>query len=96
MREEEITFTRDDLSIVFRWLRGHSPWKKGADILCYRLGSASNYCKVLAALDILRELGLISRRNEEGVEVIQVLPSGGKAELSDSPTYRLFQQELVN
>ncbi len=95
-RPEELSFGREDLAVVFRWLRGHSPWRRGVDILSHRLGSASNYCKVLAALDILRELGLISRRNEEGVEVIQVLPSGGKAELSDSPTYRLFQQELVN
>ncbi len=94
--EEEITFTRDDLSIVFRWLRGHSPWKKGADILCYRLGSASTSCKVLAALDILTELGLISRKNQGGTQVIQVLPTQGKADLLASSTYRLFQQKLVN
>jgi single-stranded-DNA-specific exonuclease len=94
--EGEITFARDDLSVVFRWLRGHSPWRKGSDILCYRLGNASNYCKVLAALDILTELGLISRKNEGGTEVIQVLPIQGKANLLASPTYRLFQQKLVN
>ncbi len=94
--EEPLTFSREDLSVVFRWLRGHDPWKKGADLLAHRLGSSSCYGKVLAALDILGELGLISRKTQRGAETIQVLPAAGKADLDASPTYRIFQEKLVN
>ena len=91
-----MTFGREDLTVVFRWLRVHSPWTKGADALAHRLGKSSDYGKVLAALDILAELKLISRRMERGTEVIQLLPAAGKAELTASPTYQVLQQKLVN
>lgn len=92
---EELIFGREDLSAVFRFLRSHAPWTKGADMLAHRLRGAPNYGKVLAALDILSELRLISRGTEQGREIIRLLPDRGKVELSDSPTYRLLQQRLV-
>ena len=76
---------------MFRWLRAHAPWQKGTDALAHRLGKSSNYARVLAALDILSELGLISRRTERGIETIQLLPAQGKADLETSPTYRILQ-----
>lgn len=88
----DLTFGRDDLTMVFRWLRGHTPWMKGTDTLAHRLGSGSNYGKVLAALDILTELKLITRKTERGIETIQLLPAAGKADLAASPTYRALQQ----
>ena len=91
-REGEMDFSREDLGTVFRWLRGHSPWQKGTDMLAHRLRDVVHYGKVLAALDILCELGLISRKMQRGIETIQVLPAKKKAELTDSPTYRLLQQ----
>ena len=94
--EEPLTFNREDLTVVFRWLRRHTPWKKGTDLLAHRLGNSSSYGKVLAALDILCELGLISQKNQRGAETIEVLPAVGKAELDASPTYRIFQEKLVN
>ena len=94
--EEPLTFNREDLTVVFRWLRSHAPWKKGTDLLAHRLGNSSSYGKVLAALDILCELGLISRKTQRGAETIEVLPAAGKAELDASPTYRIFQEKLVN
>lgn len=93
---KELAFDREDLSVVFRWLRAHSPWTKGADMLAHRLGDASNYGKVLAALDILTELGLLSRGAEQGQEVIRLLPTQDRADLAASPTYRVLQQRLVN
>lgn len=91
-QREELAFDREDLGVVFRWLREHSPYQRGADALAHQLGAASNYGKVLAALDILAELGLISRKNENGVESIRLLPAAQKAEITASPTYRLLQQ----
>ena len=88
---EELAFGREELSVVFRWLRAHAPWQKGTDALAHRLGKSSNYARVLAALDILSELGLISRRTERGIETIQLLPAQGKADLETSPTYRILQ-----
>ena len=61
-------------------------------MLAHRLPDVVHYGKVLAALDILCELGLISRKMQRGIETIQVLPAKKKAELTDSPTYRLLQQ----
>lgn len=91
--EKELAFGREDLTVVFRWLRAHAPWTKGTDMLAHRLGNSSNYGKVLAALDILAELGLISRRTERGTETIQLLPAAGKAELTASRTYQILQQK---
>lgn len=93
--EGELAFGREDLSAVFRWLRSHTPWQKGTDMLAHRLGNVLSYGKVLAALDILAELGLLSRQTQRGTETIQLLPSDQKAELTDSPTYRLLQQQRV-
>ena len=94
--EEPLAFDREDLTAVFRWLRSHDPWQKGTDLLAHRLGNSCRYGQVLAALDILCELGLISRKTQRGAETIRVLPAAGKAELDASPTYRIFREKLVN
>lgn len=92
----ELAFDREDLSAVFLFLRKNSPWVKGTDMLAHRLRATVNYGKVLAALDVLSELGLVSRGKEQGREVIRLLPNSGKMVLSDSHTYRVLQQRLVN
>ncbi len=94
-KEGELDISREDVGAVFRWLRGHTPWRKGTDMLAFRLDGTVNYGKVLASLDILCELGLISRRTQRGAETIQVIPAAQKADLSDSPTYRLLRQRGV-
>ena len=85
-------FTRDDLSPVFRYLRDHTPFSMGSDVLLLRLGNKTCCWKVLAALDILQELGLAQIQND----TIEILPAAGKADLTSSQTYQILQQRLVN
>ncbi len=81
-------FSREDLSVVYRYLRSHTPCALGTDGLWHCLGGAVNYFKVLASIDVLEELGLLEESRENGARVFSVVPSEKKMDLDDSPTYR--------
>ncbi len=61
-----ITPERADIADVYRFIRGNGSWKFDTDILCYRLMSdGSNACKILAAIDVLEELGILEKKGAE-------------------------------
>ena len=81
-------FGREPLSVVYRYLRGNSPCALGRDGLWHRLGGAADYFQVLASVDILKELKLLTETREDGTAVLAVAPVEKKMDLNDSPTYR--------
>ncbi|MEG1874619.1 MAG: single-stranded-DNA-specific exonuclease RecJ [Angelakisella sp.] len=89
---EELLFSRASLSAVFRLLRELSPYGGGIDWLTHRLGTNPGCFLLLVSLDILCELGLISAERIKHGMVYTVLPSQGKADFSQAPTY----QKLLN
>jgi single-stranded-DNA-specific exonuclease len=68
---------REGLAQVYRFLRKSGGYTYGEESLCHELG---DYGRVLVALDVLEELGLVSR----GEGGISVAPSPQKVDLEDS------------
>lgn len=86
------SFTRDDLALIFRYLREHSPYLAGPDGLYHELRRnrvSISYFRLLAAQQILWELGLIIRE-ENGA--IRVLDNPQKMDLNDSDTFCKLQK----
>lgn len=81
------SFDREDLSVIFRFLRGHSPYAKGPDALAAKLGEKSSPFKVRAGIQILRELGLAQVTPDEEIVIPE---SSGKVTLDQSFTYNLL------
>ena len=86
------TFTRNDLIGVYRYLRDNSPVTVGVDGLYYILRKKLNgytYFKHLAALQIMRELGLME---EEQPEKFVIKNGDKKVELEQSRTFARLQK----
>ncbi len=81
-------FGREELSVVYRYLRSNSPCDLGSDGLWHCLRGKADMFQVLAAVDILKELALLEETRDHGVSRLRVLPADRKMDLMDSPTYR--------
>ncbi len=92
---EDLTFTREDLSVVYRFLRRHSPCPDVPEGITWRLGGASNHFRVLAALDTLRDLDLITQADHGAGPVLEAPAVTEKSDLGDSATFQFLQQRLV-
>ena len=76
-----ITPTRQNIADVFRFLRSNRGWKHDIDVLCYRLSSdGSDACRVLTAIDVLEELGIVRKNGNE----ILLADTEQKVNLEDS------------
>lgn len=80
-----MTPNREEFAVVYRLLRAHKGWRFGLDILYSRLrDSRIGYGKLALILDIMEEMGLISRKMNEGQYSIDLLAVRGKVNLEDS------------
>jgi single-stranded-DNA-specific exonuclease len=79
---------RDGLARIYRYLRKQGSYTYGEEFLCYELGEAG---RVLVALDVMEELGLISR-DENG---ISVTANPQKVDLEDSGILRELRQRTA-
>lgn len=76
-----ITPTRQNIADVFRFLRSNRGCKHDIDVLCYRLSSdGSDACRVLTAIDVLEELGIVRKNGNE----ILLADTEQKVNLEDS------------
>jgi single-stranded-DNA-specific exonuclease len=76
---------REELAAVYRFLRKSGEYTYGEENLCHELG---NYGRVLVALDVMEELGLVSR----GKDSIRVTANPQKVDLEDSGILRELRQ----
>ena len=78
---EFITPSRQNIADVFRFIRNNKGWKHDIDVLCYRLSSdGSDACRILTAIDVLEELGILSKNGNE----IKLADTECKVNLDDS------------
>ncbi len=79
---QDITPQREDVAAVYRRLKKQGVYTYGETALCYELcGTAENNAgRVLVALDIMEELGLVTR----GPDGIAIDPESQKVNLEDS------------
>ena len=82
----EITVpTRDDIALVYRFLRNAKVFKHDFETLYYRIGQNSiSYCKMRLAIDVLLELKLIDIQKKGDNILIKVLDSAQKTTLEHS------------
>ena len=77
-----ITPDREDVAVIYRYLKQAGGFPFGYDQLWCRLGGRLNYCKMRLCLDIMEELKLLGA--QVGEEPLLSLQSGAKADLEQS------------
>jgi len=94
VKEVDICPQREDIALVYRYLRGVKSYRHGSTELYYLLSeSGAQYAKVLAALDILAEMGLI-RTGTEG-EIV-CLPDPPKVDLEASGILQALKSAYID
>lgn len=79
--------SREDIALLYRYLRQQGGFVHGYDQLWFRLGGRLNYCKLRLSLDIMEELSLLERR--EGLQpALRLAPAGAKVDLERSVILR--------
>lgn len=88
---EKITPDRTVFSTLYRFLKAENGWKWDALSLFSR-SQMTSIGKMLVALDILMDRGLISLATDSITYHIKVLPSAGKIDLQTSPIFTTLQE----
>jgi single-stranded-DNA-specific exonuclease len=90
--KEEIAPTREDVAIVYRYLRKAGTCFYSPEALYYRLsGEGIDLCRLRIALDVLTELGLIEKTGL----ALRVRPDAAKVELTSSKLLSALTGEAV-
>lgn len=81
---ESIIPNRDEFACVYRFLRNHSGWDFGLDVLCYRLRNKIKYSKLAIILDIMAELKLVNMNADGDIYHIRLREAKTKTDLNTS------------
>ena len=80
--------SREDHAALYRFLREEKCWRFGTEVLYHRLAAdIQGYGRLLTALSILEEKGLIVREGAGKIEQIAVTPTGNKVDLESGELY---------
>ena len=79
---------RSDIAVIYRYIRSHGAFRGEPDVLFGRITGenkdcAMDSCKMRLCLDIMEEMGLISRKFDGKAEEIALLPTS-KVDIKDS------------
>jgi len=76
---------REDFALLYRYLRTAGGFRYGVEELFFRVfPSGMEYAKMLVALDVLEEMGLIARRGREEQAPIRLVPTQSKVNMDNS------------
>ena len=75
---------RDTLASIYRYIRSNGEICCDDDSISLRLGMAESYCKVMLALDIMSELGLIEVSRVNGLIKANIININGKVNIDES------------
>ncbi len=93
---ESLTPDRGELGAVWRYLAACQPVRETPMCLCRKIvrrsGKPLSLGKLLVCLDIFEDVGLIQQSRRHKEVIIQLLPTQGKTDLSQSRTLRLLTQ----
>ena len=85
---EKAVPTKEDISHIYRFLKGRGGYPWGMDLLYVELEKQKiNYCKLRLALDILTQLGFI-QIHEDGA--IALVPGAPKNALENSVLFQML------
>lgn len=74
---------REDIALIYRYLKREQAFPYGYDVLWCRLRSM-NYCKMMICIDIMQELGLIEVSFGEEEPILELPPQAKKVDLQSS------------
>ena len=81
--------TREDIGLVYKFLKRCGNFTYGVDELYIQLmGTGIAYCKLVLALDVLEEMGFVTRENRGGTDTFSVVAGAPRADLADSAILR--------
>ena len=83
---------REELAVVYRYLRGNNGFIGRWDGLRRRLPAALPPLKLRLCLEILRQAGLLTVIDRGDNTEISVLPTDAKADLTETPLWRAIDQ----
>lgn len=83
--QSELLPDREDVAVVYRFLRASGGFAYGADELYCRIAARGiSYARLLVSLDVLEELGLVSRTDASGRAGYYCRPNPPKVDLEGS------------
>ena len=93
----ELLPSREDLALVYRFLRGHPGFRYKAVELYYRLmDKGISFAKTLVALDVLKEMNLITTVGENGEHGYFCRPNPPKVNLDDSAILTALRESALS
>lgn len=92
-RPDRLLPDREDLAVAYRFLRKCGGYTYGEVSMYYRImDSGIDFCRMLVALDIMRELGLIERGRTDGG--LSVVPNPPQVNIDDSVILQNLKAEM--
>lgn len=90
---EVVLPNRDNVGLVYKYLRRAVTFKQGESALYLRLMNHNiGYGQVLIALDVLEEMGFIKRSIENGVDTFSIIENAPRADLANSEILKQLEQ----
>jgi single-stranded-DNA-specific exonuclease len=94
---QELLPSREDLALVYRFLRGHAGFRYKAVELYYRLmDKGISFARMLVALDVLQEMNLITTIGENGEHGYFCRPNPPKVNLDDSAILTALRESALS
>ncbi len=85
--------SRDDFSVLYRFLKAKSPINADIPVICYRLRNFNiSLCKLLFMLDAMAECGLIDVHVNADVYFIDMCAVSGKVDLESSSVMKILRK----
>lgn len=75
---------RDDIAVIYRFLRTNNGWDQDIMLLYHKLCKAMSPCKLMLALDVMFEMGLITYDNNGGWLTISICDVKQKIDIEKS------------
>lgn len=91
-----VTPTRDDIAVLYRYLKQVKNFPFDYDQLWCRLGGKINYCKLRFCVDIMEELSLLSKvKNQGDFPIIRLQDTSAKVNLEESVILKQLKGDEV-
>lgn len=90
--EDRLIPDRNDIAVVYRYLRASSPLHIADEVLYWRLGGrVTDLCRMKLAVDILVEMGLVTRHALHGGSCLTVVENPSRVDINHSQILQRLQ-----
>lgn len=90
---EELVPGREDLAVLYRYLKNSGRTLYSLEGIFWSLRSAVDYCKIAVGLDMMEELGLIARSERDGMMEIRLVPAQVKVDIEKASVIQRLKEQ---